>query len=57
MYKTLFANPVTFIIHVRVKDLLKVILQYKNKVPPLQKWAWHMHNEIVYMLCFKSQCR
>ena len=36
-----------FIIHGRVKRLLKVVLQYKNKVPQLQKWAWHMHNEIV----------
>ena len=36
-----------FIIHGRVKCFLKVILQYKNKVPQLQKWAWHMHNETV----------
>ena len=36
-----------FIIHVRVKGLLKDTLQYKNKVPQLQKWAWHIHNEII----------
>ena len=36
-----------FIIHERVKGFLKVILQYKNEVPQLQKWAWHIHNEIV----------
>ena len=36
-----------FIIHGRVKGFLKVILQYKNEAPQLQKWAWHMHNEIV----------
>ena len=35
------------IIHRRVKGFLKVILQYKNEAPPLQKWVWHMHNEIV----------
>ena len=36
-----------FLIHGQVKGLLKVILQYKNKAPQLQKWAWHMHNKIV----------
>ena len=36
-----------FIVHGRVKGYLKVILQYKNKVSLLQKWAWHMHNKIV----------
>ena len=36
-----------FIIHGRVKGFLKVILEYKNKAPQLQKWAWHMHNKIV----------
>ena len=25
----------------------KVRLQYKNEAPLLQKWTWHMHNEIV----------
>ena len=30
-----------------LKAFLKVILQYKNEVPQLQKWAWQMHNEIV----------
>ena len=36
----------TFIIHGGVKGFLKVILQYKNEAPKLQKLAWHMHNEI-----------
>ena len=36
-----------FIVHGRIKGFLKVIVQYKNEAPPLQKWAWHMHNEIV----------
>ena len=36
-----------FIGHGKVKGFLKVKLQYKNKAPPLQKWAWHMHNQIV----------
>ena len=36
-----------FIIHERVKGILKVILQYKNEACQLQKWMWHMHNEIV----------
>ena len=44
--KLMLCKPL-FIIHGRVKSFLKVILQYKNKVPQLQKWAWHMHNEIV----------
>ena len=44
--KPMLCKPL-FIVHGRVKGFLKVILQYKNKVPPLQKWAWHMHNEIV----------
>ena len=35
-----------FVIHVRVKGLYKLILAYKNKAPQLEKWAWHMHNEI-----------
>ena len=42
----MFCKPL-FIIHERVKRLLKIILQYKNEAPQLQKWAWHMHNEIV----------
>ena len=41
-----FCKPI-FIIHGRIKGFLKVILQYKNEAPKLQKWAWHMHNEIV----------
>ena len=36
-----------FIVNVRVKALFKVMLEYKNKAPQLEKWAWHMHNEIV----------
>ena len=39
-------NPL-FIVHVRVKGLFKVILEYKNEAPQLVKWARHMHNEIV----------
>ena len=35
-----------FIVHVRVKNLLKVILEYKNEVPQLKKCVWHMHNKI-----------
>ena len=29
-----------FIGHGRVEGLFKVILQYKNEAPQLQKWAW-----------------
>ena len=36
-----------FIVHGRVKAFLKAILQYKNEAPLLQKWVWHMHNNIV----------
>ena len=36
-----------FIVHARVKGLFKVILQYENEAPQLEKWAWHVHNEIV----------
>ena len=36
-----------FIINVRVKGLLKVTLEYKNESPLLEKWAWHIHNEII----------
>ena len=39
-----------FIVHGRVKAFLKAVLQYKNEAPPLQKWAWHMHNEIIAKL-------
>ena len=35
-----------FIVHGRVKGFLKVILQYKNKAPQLQKWVWQIHNKI-----------
>ena len=42
----MFCKPL-FIAHGRVKTLLKAILQYKSEAPPLQKWAWCMHNEIV----------
>ena len=35
------------IVHVKVKGLfIKVILEYKNKASQLEKWAWHMNNEI-----------
>ena len=44
--KLMLCKPL-FILHVRVKGFLKVILQYKNKAPQLQKWACHMHHEIV----------
>ena len=44
--KLMLCKPL-FIVHGRVKGFLKVILQYKNEAPSLQKWAWHMHNEIV----------
>ena len=42
----MFCKPL-FVIRVRVKDLYKLILEYKNKVPQLKKWVWHMHNVIV----------
>ena len=44
--KLMLCNPL-LIIHERVKGFLKVILQYKNEASQLQKWAWHMHNDIV----------
>ena len=44
--KLMLCKPL-FIVHGRAKGFLKVILQYKNEVPWLQKWTWHMHNEIV----------
>ena len=44
--KVLLSKPL-FIVHDRVKGFSKVIVQYKNEAPPLQKWAWHMDNEIV----------
>ena len=37
-----------FIIHVRAKFFLKVLLDYKNEAPLLQKWAWHMHSKTVH---------
>ena len=43
--KLMLCKPL-FIVHVRVKGLFKVILEYKSEVPQLQKWAWHMYNEI-----------
>ena len=36
-----------FIVYGRVKAFLKAVLQCKNEALPLQKWAWHMHNEII----------
>ena len=44
--KLMLCKPL-FIIHGKFKGFLKVILQYKNEVPPLQKWARHMDNKIV----------
>ena len=56
--KLMLCKP-PFIIHGRVKGVLKVILQYKNKAPQLQKWAWHMHNKIVAIntISYKFECR
>ena len=34
-----------FIVHGRVRGLFKVILQYKNEAPQLQKWALYIHNK------------
>ena len=36
-----------FVIHVGVKGLYELILEYKNEVPQLEKWAWYMHDVIV----------
>ena len=36
-----------FVIHVKVKGLYELILEYKNEVLYLEKWAWHMHDVIV----------
>ena len=44
--KLMLCKPLV-IVHERVKVFIKVILQYKNEAHQLQKWAWHMHNEIV----------
>ena len=41
----MFCKPL-FIDHGRIKGLLNLILEYKNKVTQLEKWAWHMHNKI-----------
>ena len=38
MTKIMLCKPL-FIIHGRVKAFLKVILQYKNEAPHLQKWV------------------
>ena len=54
--KLMFCKPL-FIVHGRVKGLFKVILEYKNGVPQLKNWAWHMHNKITQAPSFKSQCR
>ena len=35
--KLMLCKPI-FTIHGRVKGFLKVLLQYKNKAPQLQKW-------------------
>ena len=47
--KLILCKPL-FIVHVRVKGLFKVILEYKNKVPQLKKWAWQIHNKIAYRI-------
>ena len=44
-----------FIVHIRVKGLVKVMLQYRNEAPQLQKWAWHMYNEILSRLTVVSR--
>ena len=44
--KLMYCKPL-FVVLVRVKGLLKVILEYKNEAFRLEKWAWHMNNEIV----------
>ena len=36
-----------FVVHVVVKGLYELILEYKNEVPQFEKWAWHMHDTIV----------
>ena len=45
-YTIMVCKPL-FVVHVRVKGLYKLILEYKNEAPQLKKWAWHMHNTIV----------
>ena len=35
------------IIHVTVKGLLKSNTVVQNEAPQLQKWAWHMHTELL----------
>ena len=44
--KLMLCKPL-FIVHGRVKGSLRVILQYKNEMHPLQKWAWDLYNKIV----------
>ena len=36
---------------------IRSILQYKVEAPYLQKWAWHVHSKIIYMLSFEFQYR
>ena len=36
-----------FVVHVRVKGLYELILEYKNEAPQFEKWAWHMYDVIV----------
>ena len=43
--KLMLCKPL-FIVHARVKCLLKVIPEYKEETSQLEKWAWHMNNEI-----------
>ena len=42
----MFCKPL-FIIHGPVKAFKNAILLHKNEAPPLQKWVWCMHNEVV----------
>ena len=45
--KLMLCKPL-FIVHGRVKGFLKVrATTVQNEAPLLQKWVWHMHNEIV----------
>ena len=36
-----------FVVHVGVKGLYELILEYKNKAAHFKKLAWHMHDTIV----------
>ena len=36
-----------FVVHVGVKGLYELILEYKNEAPQFEKWAWYRHDVIV----------